>query len=64
MSRRKSVLMLACSCKPRGTFEHWFGCVWAHSSLRYLTPSEYSSRHKPALRSDYGLILPGLQSTQ
>jgi len=29
-----------------------------HSSLRYLTPSEYSSRHNPVLRSASGLPTP------
>jgi transposase InsO family protein len=29
-----------------------------HSSLRYLTPSEYGRRHNPALRSAYGLPTP------
>jgi transposase InsO family protein len=29
-----------------------------HSSLRYLTPSEYVSRHNPVLRSAYGLPTP------
>jgi hypothetical protein len=55
MSRRKRVLMVAYACEPSGTGEHLLGWGWAHSSLRYLTHSEYSSRHKPALRSAYGL---------
>ena len=29
-----------------------------HSSLRYLTPSEYGRRHNPALQSAYGLPTP------
>ena len=29
-----------------------------HSSLRYLTPSEYGRRHNPVLRSAYGLPAP------
>lgn len=29
-----------------------------HSSLKYLTPSEYVSRHNPGLRSAYGLPAP------
>jgi len=29
-----------------------------HSSLRYLTPSEYGRSHNPALQSAYGLPTP------
>jgi hypothetical protein len=30
----------------------------SHSSLRYLTPSEYGRSHNPAFRSAYGFPTP------